>query len=280
MSTPHTKQPKTRGPYKKSYSHAKILLALADLRSARLSGRKLSHASAGAPYGIPGSTVHDWEKKTSIAIASAPRYSIPAEVMETAVSTTRTGLHLRLITEPTEAKLVTWIHQCDDVAQPPDTLSVRLKAMRLHYAENDTPITSENYDKLASEHWWNRFFSRHPQLALRTSQPLGLKRAKATQPEIFNHFYDLLEHWIIKLQLQPHQVWAGDETGVDEKFRVRKVVTNMGTNTHTNTHRIPLFHAHASTTHPEYFFIFFCRHQTCTPIGLKNAYPHVHHAYL
>ena len=255
MSTPHTKKPKTRGPYKKHYSHDQILRALDDLRSARRLGQPHSHKTIGDRHGVPVTTLRDWERKTLAAIASAPRHSIPAEVVETAVTTNRQGLHLRLLSEDVEDKLVKWINICDEMAQPPDTYSIRYKAMRLHYAENKIEVDDENYSTIASENCWQRFSFRHPHLAIRTPQPLALKRAKATQPEIINRFYQLLEHWIKKLGVQPHQIWAGDETGVDEKFRVRKVVTNKGTNTHTNTQK-KIF-VHALTLHI-HVLIFIC----------------------
>ena len=78
-------------------------------------------------------------------------------------------------------------------------------------------------------HWWHRFLQRHPTLSIRAPQLLALQRARATQPEIINHFYDLFKLVTDTFDIHEHQIWAMDETGVDNNFKVRKVVANKGT---------------------------------------------------
>ena len=41
--------------------------------------------------------------------------------------------------------------------------------------------------------WWERFLKRHPHLTLKSAVPLGIDRAKATDPDVFRRYYDMLE---------------------------------------------------------------------------------------
>ena len=114
-------------------------MALSDYRSAQRSGRPVSFKAAGAPYGIPESTLRDYERKTQAAIASAPRHSDVQQIIQTAVTTSRVGLHLRLLSDDMETQLMTWIRQCDELAQPPDTVTIRhrdsMEQERVHISE-------------------------------------------------------------------------------------------------------------------------------------------------
>ena len=121
-----------------------------------------------------------------------------------------------------------YITTCRELAQPLDIHMIRHKAQRLHYAANNIALTAENRDILASEHWWNGFKKRHPDHGMRTPQQLAIARARATQPEIINHFYDLLEYELKTHAFEPHQIWAADETGVDNNFKPRKVFVPIG----------------------------------------------------
>ncbi len=207
--------------------------ALNDMKDAQRSGHKLSYKTAGAPYNIPESTMRHYHAKTAAALASSPRHSLPSDVMETVVTASSAASHKRLLTDEYEQKLITWIEQCKDVTEPPEIVMIRHKAMRLHFAINKIPITAENDDKIASKKWWKGFRQRHPTLSLRQPQLLDILRARATQPEIINHMYDLLKYQYDTYRFQPHQIWACDETGVDDNFKVRKVVAQKGAYMHT-----------------------------------------------
>ena len=124
--------------------------------------------------------------------------------------------------------MIEYVDKCKELAHPLTIDIIRHKAKRLYYATHNIPITAENEHAIASKHWWFRFKSRHPTFTLRAPQLLALQRAKATQPEIINHFYDLLKLTLDTCQFQPHQIWAMDETGLDNNFKVRKVVARIG----------------------------------------------------
>ena len=50
---------------------------------------------------------------------------------------------------------------------------------------------------------------RHGTLTLRTAEPLSYTRAVCSQPEIFNHYYDLLHQTLIEHDLadKPNQIF-------------------------------------------------------------------------
>lgn len=223
---------KKRGSYKKKYQTSDLLVAVNEYRSAAHSSRPTSISKIAARHNIPHQTLRDAIRKADIAVRSAPRYSIPAEVVETAVSTSRTGTHAQMLTREVEQQLITYIDKCKALALPVTIDHVRHKAKRLYFATHNIPITDKNRHEQASRRWWFRFKKRHPTLTLRSPQLLSRRRAKATQPEIINHFYDLLKLAYDTYRFQPQQVWAMDETGLDNNFKVSKVIAHKGTNMH------------------------------------------------
>jgi hypothetical protein len=217
-----------RGSYKKSYSKNDVLLALSDYRSAIRAGRRLSYTQAALRYHVPVTTLRRYHRKTEHAIATAPRHSLTNEVVETTVSASSTGLHLLMLSSDMDQKLVSYIESCKQLSHPLTPEAVRKKAKRLYFSQHNIPITAENQHDIASKHWWQRFLLRHPTLSIRAPQLLALQRARATQPDIINHFYDLYKLCIDTFDIHEHQIWAMDETGVDNNFKVRKVVANKG----------------------------------------------------
>ena len=227
-STDALNSPSKRGPYKKSYTKDDIFDALTTYRNAQRLGTPMTFTRAGSPYNIPDSTLRYYHRKTSLAIAMSPRHAVPTEVMAAAVTASSAATHRRLLNDDFEQKLMQYITTCRELAQPLDIHMIRHKAQRLHYAANNIALTAENRDILASEHWWNGFKKRHPDHGMRTPQQLAIARARATQPEIINHFYDLLEYELKTHAFEPHQIWAADETGVDNNFKPRKVFVPIG----------------------------------------------------
>ena len=61
-------------------------------------------------------------------------------------------------------------------------------------------------------------------------------RAKATQPEIINHFYDLLNQQLDAHGFNPHQIYAADETGVAGDLKPGKGVGEKGASRCVHTH--------------------------------------------
>lgn len=128
---------------------------------------------------------------------------MPADVVETAVTTSRAGVYNKLLTDDVEQQLIAYVDKCKEYAHPLSIDIVRHKAKHLYYATHNIPIPAENEHDIASKHWWRSFKSRHPTFTLRAPQLLALQRAQATQPEIINHFYDLLKLTLDTYQFQP-----------------------------------------------------------------------------
>ena len=64
--------------------------------------------------------------------------------------------------------------------------------------------------------WWEGFRRRHPEVALRTAAPLSYARAVASNPDIIDAYYDLLECIFVDNDLldKPSQIFNLDETGI------------------------------------------------------------------
>ena len=65
-------------------------------------------------------------------------------------------------------------------------------------------------------------------------QKIEYLRLRATQPEIINHFYSLLKHALDTYHFTENEIWAADETGVDEHGRCKKVIALKGNNNRKN----------------------------------------------
>ena len=63
---------------------------------------------------------------------------------------------------------------------------------------------------------WESFRRQHPKLTLRTAAPVSYARAMASDPEIINNYYDLLECTLCDNDLmeKPAQIFNLDETGM------------------------------------------------------------------
>lgn len=277
----HSKKSKKskRGSYK-SWSKDDLLLAVAAVRSAKNSPHHLSFEKAERKYHVPHSTLHDYMQKTSAAIASAPRGSRPSDIIDNVVSTTRSGTPRTLLDSDTEQQLLTWVFKMDEMCIPVDLDQLRYKAMRLHLCANNIPITAENEHIFASKHWWRRLKNRHPELALRTPQKIEYLRLRATQPEIIRHFYQLLKHALDTYHFTQEEIWAADETGVDDNGRCKKVIALKGTNTHTRRQDPrKILHGTRIFCVTEYF-MFSHRKTRCENQGVWISSTHIHYAHL
>ena len=83
--------------------------------------------------------------------------------------------------------------------------------------------------------WWRGFSKRHPNLSTRKTTALDIRRVRATQPEIFDHFFKLVKHEYDTNQYTRDQVWALDETGVAGDMKTNKAVGPKGTNSNIQT---------------------------------------------
>ena len=82
-----------------------------------------------------------------------------------------------------------------------------------------------------NDDWWNGFMKRHPQLSLRKAQALQICRAKASTPEIINHwFMNVLKPILDKTGLgdHPNRIFNADETSFSLCGRPQKIIAKRG----------------------------------------------------
>ena len=91
-------------------------------------------------------------------------------------------------------------------------------------------LDSKGVQKTVTNGWWESFCRRHPNLSLRSAAPLSLVRAQASNPEMINRYFDLLEHTLEENELtdQPGQIFNMDESGMPLDPKVPKVVADRG----------------------------------------------------
>jgi hypothetical protein len=230
-----------RGVYKKNYEQCDVFKALELYRKSQQTNKPLTFAQAALPHHVPETTLRDYHHRFCLNNLTSPRYSFPTTIMEQTVLSARSAGSHTLLSEELEEKLTTWITEVGERTDPPSVTPIRLKARRLYFTEQKIPVTAKNEEELMSKKWWRGFSNRHPNLTTRNITPLSLAKARQTQPEIYNHFYDLLRYNYDTYKFASASIWAMDETGVAGKLKARKGVGPKGTNTHTNTHKISQF---------------------------------------
>ena len=94
------------------------------------------------------------------------------------------------------------------------------KSQRLHPFKNGS----------AGRAWFEGFVRRHPQLTIRSPQPLSYSRAVCANQDTISDFFGKLGAIYGKLNLvsKPMQIYNCDETGVTIVFRPPKVVAEIG----------------------------------------------------
>ncbi len=78
--------------------------------------------------------------------------------------------------------------------------------------------------------WWQRFCQRHTEISLRTAMPLGMARARATDHNCIEKYYDLLEHTLKHNRIfnNSSRIYNCDETGMSLSPKGMKVVAKAG----------------------------------------------------
>ena len=184
-------------------------------------------------HGIPQSTLRRYRDKSIDAIASFPHKSNKKAINESTVKSANPPGVSTILPSEIEQQLADWIEASAKCIDPPSVLLIRTKAQRLYYSLTNTAISDNNTEDIMSEKWWRGFKQRHPQVSTRKTTPLNIRRIQATQPEIFDHFFQLLKEQYDKYGYTREQVWALDETGVAGDVKSSKAVGPKGTNNNT-----------------------------------------------
>ena len=163
----------------------------------------LSVRRAAEVYGIPKSTLHD---------------RISGRVVQGASSGPEPYL---TVTEETE--LVQFLTKCASMGFA--------RSKKQIFDIVDRVLESKGKNVKVSNGWWQSFRNRHPNMVLRTSEPLSYIRAVSSSPEIINHYFDLLENTIADNSLlgKPSQIFNMDETGMPLDPNPPFVVAPVGT---------------------------------------------------
>ena len=92
-------------------------------------------------------------------------------------------------------------------------------------------VESKGHQHLITDGWWNCFIKRHPDITLRAPVPLSQARARATDEEVINNYFDLLEATLQEYDLlgKPGQIFNLDESGFPLNPKPPKGVFDKGT---------------------------------------------------
>ena len=84
--------------------------------------------------------------------------------------------------------------------------------------------------KFNGEGWWVRFKERHPQLSLRTADPLSMSRANSLSQATIDAYYNLLEETLKENHLldRESRIYKMDETGMPLSHKQPKCVAERG----------------------------------------------------
>lgn len=153
-------------------------------------------------YGVPKSSLHD---------------RISGKVQHG----TRPGPTPYLTSEEEEEFVIFLIHTAD-IGFPRTIAQVLALVQQL--------LDFKGIDKVCTHGWWQRFCQRHKEVSLRTAVPLAMVRAKATDIETFERYFDVLEDALKKNGMfnNPVRIYNCDETGVPLNPKGIKVIARRG----------------------------------------------------
>lgn len=203
----------------------------------------MSNASAGIPSPrqdfttMRPSVYNEWdnlsmvkamtavENGTSIRRASE-LYMVPKSTLHDRVSGkvqhgTKPG-RTSYLTALEEAELVNFLCKCAEIGYP-HTISQVLAIVQ-------RTVDSKGLNCVVTHGWWQRFCQRNSGISLRTAVPLSMTRAKASDIESLEKYYDILED-ILKLNSiynNPGRIYNIDETGLPLNPKGMKVVAKTG----------------------------------------------------
>ena len=158
-------------------------------------------------------------------------YNIPTETLRRHVSGT-VSLHCKpgpatVLTEEEEEKIANYLVQMADMGFGVTregimgiAYSIVEKSERSHPFKNGT----------AGRAWFEGFMRRHPNLTIRSPQPLSYCRALCSNHDILSDFFGKLGALYGRLNLvnRPMQIFNSDETGVSVVYKPGKVVAELG----------------------------------------------------
>lgn len=113
----------------------------------------------------------------------------------------------RILSDEEEEDLVAFVRRCSAVGYPKTRKDVIALVQRI--------ADSRGINHQISNGWWEKFCARNPSITLRAPVPLSKARAIATDSEIVDNYFDLLQKTITEHDLldKPCQIFNADESG-------------------------------------------------------------------
>jgi hypothetical protein len=171
--------------------------ALADINSGKCYVRR-----AAEDYCIPKSTIYD---------------RLSGKVVPGSVC----GAH-RYLTESKENELEAFLLGCSEIGFG----KTRSEVLRIV----ERVLRQRGVNQSVSNGWWESFLKRHPILSLRTPACLSRARALASDDQLIDQYFSILEQALTenKLTDKPFQIFNMDETGVPLDPKPAKIVSQRG----------------------------------------------------
>ena len=162
----------------------------------------VSVRKAAELYNVPRSTLHDKASgKTAEDARSGPQpYLSPEE----------------------EEELTSFLLQAAKIGYPYTRKQIIALVQQIVHNKGITTTVTNG--------WWERFLKRHPQLTLRVAVPLSYARAMASDPEVIDRYFDMLEDCLQSNGLlnKAPCIFNCDETGVPLDPKCMKIVDKVG----------------------------------------------------
>ena len=163
---------------------------------------------------------------------AARQYNVPVETLRRRVTGTVVSTDCKpgpstVLTSEEETRLTQFLIEISDMGfglSREDVMktafSIVSQAGRAHPFQNGA----------AGRSWFDAFKRRHPNLTLRTPQPLSSARAAGSNKEVIEDFFAKLGGICARLNLlaKPMQLFNVDETGISIVHKPGKVVTELG----------------------------------------------------
>ena len=136
-----------------------------------------------------------------------PRSTLNDRIQGKVIHGSRSGPS-QYLNDAEEEELVLFLLRSSSIGYPRSRNEVIALVQRVYY--------NKGLSVTVTQGWWKGFCRRNPSIALRTPAQVSLARAKATDPEVLHHYFDLLESTMIKYSIpdKPAQIFNMDETGV------------------------------------------------------------------
>ena len=178
----------------KNWSDGRMEKAVEAIKNHGLSVRR-----AAEEYAVPKSTLHDRVSGRVLAgrCSGPPKY----------------------LTDEEEVELERYLTHCSSVG------FARSRQQVIQIVQE--VVTHKGMVATMTHGWWESFRRRHPKLTLRTAAPMSYARAMASDPDVINNYYDLLE-CTLNLMDKPAQIFNLDETGMPLDHSPPRVVARCG----------------------------------------------------